>query len=289
MIRGYAGTGRFFVAESGKDIIGHLAFIPQEYEQQGVIRCALAADAMTHPRFRRQAVFSRLTAFCAERLRDDFQVVIAFQIRRSVLPGMMAGGWRPAVRVPLLFKPLSLRSMAHDLGIRLPGREPRAVRNSAASIRPIGEGDFDRVDGLLQTTATRQKRNRHFLAWRYRANPHWQYDIDGLFEEDHLRAFVVTRQVVLRGMTAMAIVDAGGGDPALQQLLRFVSDRGRQRRAGLATALLSKTHPAYGPLRRCGFFPGPYRFRLLLQVLDESVREAATTPWSLSWGDTDHL
>src|SRR5688572_29877133 len=56
----YAGPGRFFVAEWDGQLVGQSAFQRQRYGSDQLFRGALQIDAMTHPDFRRQKVYSRL-------------------------------------------------------------------------------------------------------------------------------------------------------------------------------------------------------------------------------------
>lgn len=287
---GYAGAGRIFVAEAGDRVVGHFAFVPQMYDS---IRGALALDVMTHPEFRRQKIFSRLAAYAAHRLKDEFQVITAFQIREAVMAGMIAGGWRGALALPVLLKPLSLRGLARDFGLPFGSPVSETIEERARdSIRPIAESDFDQIDALLATPNPRQCRNAEFVAWRYKRNPHWRYALEGFFEGDRLHAFLIHRETILRGLQTLAIADAGslhGSERALRELLRHACKRARRRKLAVAAALTSRHHPAYRSLLRSGFMPGPHRFRLLLQVFDERLRWLSDAPWSLSWGDTDHL
>ncbi|HEY3052807.1 MAG TPA: GNAT family N-acetyltransferase [Thermoanaerobaculia bacterium] len=289
-VNGYAGAGRVFIAEAEDKVVGHFAFVPQMYDS---IRGALAVDVMTHPEFRRQKVFSRLAAYAANRLRDEFPVISAFQIRETVMAGMIAGGWRGALALPVLLKPLSLRGLARDFGLPFGSRLSDAIEERARdAIRPIAESDFDQIDALLATPKPRQRRSAEFVVWRYKRNPHWRYELEGFFEGDKLRAFLIHRETILRGLQTLAIADAGvlrGRETALRQLIKHACRRGRRRKLAVAAALVSRHHPAYRTLRRSGFMAGPHRFRLLLQVFDERLRWLNDAPWSLSWGDTDHL
>ena len=281
--RGYAGPARVYVAENGDRIVGHFAFVPQRYHFAGNIEGALAVDVMGDPQFRRQKIFSRLSSFAAHDLRKHVRLVTALQIREEVMGGMEAGGWRAVNELPVLLKPVSLRRIAQDLlkvRSRLPAAEVRAFTATAR---------FEDVDSLLATDAPRQPRTVDFLAWRYTQNPEWRYSIDGRYEAGRLRAFLIQRDTVLRGMRTMAIADAGGDVPAIGALVSQASATCHERGVGLAAALISKVHPAYHALRRCGFIRGPHRFNLLLQVFDPSLDSLMREPWSLSWGDTDHL
>jgi hypothetical protein len=268
-VKGYAGPGRYFVAENGTQLVGHLGFVPQKYWAGQTVNGVLTVDAMTHPDFRGQRVFARLNQFAADAMRPDTQFALAFQIRKQVLPGFLTAGYRKTISVPILLKPL--------LG-----------SGGVEKVKSEGPIPFDH---LLETPATRQKRSGDFLRWRYRSNPHWRFEMHSVDEGKEQKAFVVHRQTTLRGRRTLAIADAGvspGHDETLEQLLKMVC-AGRGKGVGLAAALISRDHPAYRALRKCGFFPGPHRFRLMVQVLDEKVRWLERTPWSVSWGDTDHL
>jgi hypothetical protein len=193
---------------------------------------------------------------------------------------MLAAGYRVADRIPVLLRPLSLLRIGRDL----------LSASSAPDAQTRESPQCDGVDELLETLSIRQARTPEFLAWRYARNPFWRYSIDTVCDGERLQAFVVHRDTILRGIRTTAIADAGvlpGQESALRDLLRDVCAESRKRGSGMAAAFLSEHHPAYAALRTNRFFPGPHRFHLLLQ---HSGRIALDDrPWSLSWGDTDHL
>lgn len=287
---GPAGPGRAFVVEAERAIVGHFAVIPQQYEAGISLSGGLAVDAMTHPDFRREGVFRRLVTFASERLRQEFQVAIAFQIRQQVLPGMMAGGWQPADTVPVLLRPVSWAGVARDLGLPLRPRAGKRPARRVASIRPLTGADLEMLDPLVAISNPRQPRTAAFVRWRYLSSPGRHYNLLGLFDMDELRAFVVTRDTVLRGMRTVAIADGGASDlAAMRDLLGFVCDEAARRGISLAAALMSPAHPSYAAFKSSGFFRGPHRFRLLMQTFDDRLRTVTADAWSLTWGDTDHL
>lgn len=272
----YAGRGRFFIAESEDRVIGHCAFPRQRFIAPEPLRGAIHIDVMTHPDFRRLRVFSQLAAYATEQMRGDMQVITAFQIRKAVLAGALAGGLREAGTVRVLIKPLHLS---------VSGR-------ANEDIRPVSDDELAQIDSLLQSSAVRQPRTVDFLQWRYRSNPAWRYEIDGVFKGQSLIAFVVHRPTTLRGIKTLAIVDAGfapGQQASLRRLLAHVCAMGRRSRSRLAATLLTPHHPAYDTFRRAWFFPGPHRFRVLLQAIADNLKWIESAPWALSWGDTDHL
>jgi hypothetical protein len=288
--RGYAGPGLLFLAESGTQLAGHIAFVPQDYvTAAGPARVALAVDAMVHPRFHRQGVFSGLTRFAAHALRDRFELSLGLQIRKASLAGMLAGGWEVTGTIPVRLKPLSLRGIVRDLGLPIRGRAEGGSRGAHPNIRPLTPSELPRLEALARG-AIRQPRTTAFAGWRYFGDGGPAYDVDGWFDGDALRAFVVHRPALLKGMHVRAFVDAGVQEDAHRCLRTLIGDVcARATGASLAAALISHDHAAAPILRRCGFLAGPHRFHVLVQIFDDRFRAAATGPWSLSWGDTDHL
>jgi GNAT superfamily N-acetyltransferase len=98
---------RMFVAEEEGRPVAHLGFIPQTYVIGGAEYAgALAVDAMTDPAYRRQGLFRRVAAFARDAIRGEYALSTAWQIRPTVLSSMIATGWQPVLRAPVLVKPL---------------------------------------------------------------------------------------------------------------------------------------------------------------------------------------
>lgn len=110
--------------------------------------------------------------------------------------------------------------------------------------------------------------------WRFNRNPAWRY---AEWRDD--RGSVVTRDAVLKGILTHCLVDFGG-DPRVA--IRASIRDARRRGVMLTAALISRDHPCFAALRRCGYVPGPHRFRFL--VHGEAKRE-----WALTWASTDHV
>ena len=274
--------GRVFVAEAGEKVVAHGGFVPQRFVSGETLKAALFVDAMTHPAHRRQKLFSRVASFAASRLASDIDVATAFHIRKASLAGVLSAGFRSVTAVPVLLKPISFVNL-----LRIPISRSNFAEPS--SVRALQPDDFDQIDGLLQTGAVRQPRTGQFIRWRYRSNPAWRYDLDGSFDGHQLRAFIIHRVTKLRGVPTVVLVDFGGDETSFQPLLHHVLEHAKSRGIGLAAALASRAHPAYGLLRHGGFFPGPHRFRFLIKVFHQRLTRLYDEPWSLSWGDTDHV
>ena len=96
-------VARAFVAEAEGRAVAHLGFTEQTVMGY---RAALAMDAMTDPAYRGQGVFSRLAAYAADEIRNDYALSTAWQIRPAVLPAMLRAGWQPILRAPVWVKPI---------------------------------------------------------------------------------------------------------------------------------------------------------------------------------------
>ena len=110
--------------------------------------------------------------------------------------------------------------------------------------------------------------------WRFNRNPAWRYA-----EWRDERGFVVTRDAVLKGFVTHCLVDFGG-DP--RAVIRESIGDARRRGVLLTAALVSRAHPCFGALRKCGYVAGPHRFRFL-------VHGDASPNWALTWAATDHV
>jgi GNAT superfamily N-acetyltransferase len=100
-------TARTFVAEDAGRVVAHLGFVEQAFVFDGVsYPAALAVDAMTDPDYRRQGVFGQLAGYARDAIRRDYAFSTAWQIRPAVLPPMVANGWAPVLRAPVLVRPV---------------------------------------------------------------------------------------------------------------------------------------------------------------------------------------
>ncbi|HKS21563.1 MAG TPA: hypothetical protein VJZ76_02105, partial [Thermoanaerobaculia bacterium] len=110
--------------------------------------------------------------------------------------------------------------------------------------------------------------------WRFNENPAWKYA-----EWRDESGYVVTRDAMLKGIMTHCLVDFGG-DP--RAVIRTSIRDARRRGVLLTAAFISRDHPCFGALRRCGYLPGPHRFRFLVHG------DVPATP-ALTWAATDHV
>ena len=117
---------------------------------------------------------------------------------------------------------------------------------------------------------------------RFDSSPVWRYT-----RRERDGAHLVSRDSVLKGIATHCLVEFGGEPRALRPLVHEAIADARRRGVRLAAALVSRDHPHYGTLLRCGFFPGPHRFRFLAQSFDPML--SLDQRWALTWASTDHV
>jgi GNAT superfamily N-acetyltransferase len=117
---------------------------------------------------------------------------------------------------------------------------------------------------------------------RFDSSPVWRYT-----RRENEGAHLVSRDSVLKGIKTHCLVEFGGEPRALRRLIRDALADARRRGVWLAAALISRDHPHYATMLRCGFFPGPHRFRFLAQSFDPML--SLEQRWALTWASTDHV
>lgn len=117
---------------------------------------------------------------------------------------------------------------------------------------------------------------------RFDSSPIWRYT-----RREDASAHLVSRDAVLKGVNTHCLVDFGGEPRALRALVHDAIADARRRGVILTAALVSRDHPHFATLMRCGFSPGLHRFRLLAQSFDPRVN--LDQRWALTWASTDHV
>jgi hypothetical protein len=217
----------------------------------------LACDAMVDPGVRRRGVFSALAREATAEVRRSVPLVVAYQIRKAVLPAMLGAGYRDEVGAPIVLRATWA----------FPGRSVREARQDRVHVRA---GAWPPHSRLRMEAA--------FVEWRFNRNPAWRY---ALWESDG--AYAITRDARLKGILTHCLVDFGGEARALRRAIRASIRDARRRGVPLTAALINRDHPHFGTLLRCGYVPGPHRFRFLVNA------EEAPAKWALTWASSDHV
>lgn len=141
------------------------------------VRAARAVDTATHPDWRRQGIFRRLTLELTERLRAEGTSLIFNTPNPRSRAGYLAMGWRDLGRVPLMIRPLRPLRLASGL---LRGRErsaapepPRPPRGTLPVAEMLADPAADAFFAPPALTDDRlhTPRTIDYLRWRYAALP----------------------------------------------------------------------------------------------------------------------
>jgi hypothetical protein len=261
---------RVFAGEDATGIVTHLAFVPYAGCDPS-IRVVVAVDAMTAPEARGGRAYSGLVAYANDALRDDFDAIHGYQIRKAVLGAMLRNGWVSAESIPVHVRPASFRALLKW------NVTPRKRTEGAESLARDNAAEMARL-----------ARTREFIEWRFFDNPRWSYRVTGARDrEGRLVAWLVSRRTLLKSFDTQAIVDVAFTDArAARYLIRDAIAEAKSLGCALVAAFASRAHPARALLRRSFFIPGPHRFRLLVYSFGRTPRRES---WQVTWADTDHL
>lgn len=140
----------------------------------GKIEAVRAVDTATHPDWRGQGIFSKLTLGALPDLTDEGVGMVFNTPNDKSMPGYLKMGWSQVGKVPVSARLGSLRSLRRVAGARTAAQlwsEPTAVGNDAAE----AFSDTDAVDALLRrcprASGISTDRSAAFLSWRYRFEP----------------------------------------------------------------------------------------------------------------------
>ena len=307
--RGAAGDCPRTVVECDGRIVAHagvtaLLFRVGDEEVRG----GYSVAAMTDPAQRGRGLFLRTAEALYERLEaEGFAFVAGFSNAQShrIMTGPLG---RTAIRpFPWCVRILRPISMARSLVARraaAPAKAELSLPEHCASGVALAAcpPDDTRLDALWKRCSDEIEvggvRDAAFASSRFATRPDADYRAWLALRADEPLAWVVTRELTLRGLRALFLVDwlcAPGEVAAGRDLLAALENCARRDGVELISALLPGSGAARQSLLGAGFFSVPER--LHPQVIRFSVRpfgryrhcEALTSAsaWHLSWADTD--
>lgn len=287
-----------WVWEAGSEIVCHYAAIPVPVVIAGKAGLGvLGVDAATAPGYREHNLFTQLAAEALDfKAASPVPMTIWFTAAGTHLPSIA-----DTDSVPFELFALPLRNNWVSDRLRIPAVTSRVLmaslfrRPRASRALEINEPSPD-IDELWCSVAARYnfsiRKDATWWAWRFRARPHSGY-----------RYFEHRQGERLSG-AAVAMLHAG--DESLVYVLEMLATDPRSARA-LAAAIVDSFEGADAVVFRAS--PASYSCRIarsagLLRVprqLDsspprvavlphtEAWSDLARAPWSVTWGDMDHL
>ncbi|MHB1912807.1 MAG: GNAT family N-acetyltransferase [Acidimicrobiales bacterium] len=296
------GPARSWVAEAEGRVVAHYAGIALP----GIIggapaTLALGIDAATDPAFRGLGLFEALArAVYADAGAAGMPVTYCLPNPNS-LRGFNKAGGQDLGRARALVAPLDAAWLAARLHLPTPlGRVARAPfrlgRGGGAGLvegPPAGLDDL--WAGLAPADGNGVKRDSPWWDWRYVHRPG---DAGYIFAEARRAGRLVGAAVArvrsdLGGPMLCLLELAAADDRAARDLVGHLASTAAGGAVGIATTALAGT-PIYRSARAGGLWPHPRRLEpapMHVGVVDNLARlpGLARQPWSLAWGDLDHI
>ena len=275
------GTSPAWVAVDGEKLVGFRTFLRWELEgPDGAVRAVRAVDTATHPEYQRRGIFSRLTRRALEELRAEGVGLVFNTPNDRSGPGYLKLGWSEVGRLPVRFRPTSVRAL-----VRMAGARRQAERWSLPVDAGMPATDALAAPGLEALLASqppptglRTRCTPAFLAWRYGFEPlRYRAVLGGRTPADGLAIFRARRRGTAVEGTVSDVLVPDGDQRRRRRLLRKV----------LAVRGLDYVLDVDGRALRHGFLP------LVGQAPTLYARALAadTVPmlagWRLSLGDIE--
>jgi len=314
-----AGPATIWIAESGEGIVGHYAVRPVRMLCAGeLILGSTSIDAMTHPDYRREAVFATLgQSAYAEVEREGPALTYIFPRKISMKGTIEKFDWQYLCSLTVFVKPLSASRVAERL---IPGSKVLTPVRAllTALLRPLSRpatippeehvgmrwtDRFDsRFDDLWGRVAARYPiavvRDSTYLNWRYGDNPGRDYRTVVAERAGEIAAYVTLRcmeQYGLRGGMIVDLLAAPGSEEALSSLLGHAERFLREQQMDVVACLVNGDKRYTRLLRKQGFLPLPgkmgfkewyFGYRINRPTVSEELC-ADRSSWFLTFGDTD--
>lgn len=255
------GVSPVLLAESAGRVVGVRAFLRWRWRAGArEIPALRAVDTATHPDWRGQGLFSRLTLRLLDEVSGEGAAFVFNTPNRASRPGYLKMGWQPVGRIPILVRPCGSWRTAG----RLLGRTARVAPDLGhfPSAREfLGHPDVDGLIQAIEEDSDRRLRTAHsrgYLSWRYADPPGIEYRAlwsgpgeapAGLFFQGKLRGR-------LREIMVSEILIPGGCD-GVEAGVRLLRRLARESRADYLAAAASANSPERSALLRAGFLPVP--------------------------------
>lgn len=296
------GTSPMLVAESGAgDLVGLRVFMRWKWTSRGnAISAVRAVDTATHPNWRGQGVFSRLTRAMIDQMRDEGVSLIFNTPNDQSRPGYLKMGWISIGRTSFWVKPLRpLRVMRAVIGNGLSQGETASSRagsslDAATFLDRMGGESLDEFLSTLHATESKlvTPRDTEYLRWRYARIPGFAYQAAGVLDGRHnALAFFRTKpqsgQRELR-FSELLVAPNRRSMTAGAEIIRVAI---KNADADFATAMASPGTPEQRVLVRCGFVPaprlGPTFTVRPINRLQNGVNPLKRRSWRASAGDLE--
>ena len=281
------GRSHMLVAEQQGRLVGLRAFMRWELTTgDRTVRAVRAVDTATHPEFRGQGVFRRLTLQALDDLRGDAELVFNTPNEKS-LPGYLKMGWRTVGRAPVWIR--ARRPLRVLRGFRT-ARGPTGMRAGPPVAAVTADEALRDAEGLQSFwgpypgAGLATRRSLEYLRWRYGRAPLLGYR--AVRHGDAIGIFRVRPRGGLWETTVAELLVPSGDRATPRRLLSAI-----RRAAGVdhvACSFPAGSQQARA-LRAAGFVRVPGGMTLVVNPLagDLPIDPTDLSSWALALGDLE--
>lgn len=313
-----AGSSRFLVADHDGKIVGMRPFILVKMQIAGeTVMASQNTDLKTHPRYRRQGVFSTLEKNSFSQLKDE-EICLTYSFpNMSSYPGYMKTGlFMDICALKTLIKPLNLRNL---LKKRIKNNSLLKICTITGSIfigifyrtkkTPEIEGltitkivSFDnRIDDFWNKISRDYKiivvRNQEYLNWRYINRPDRNYTIFLAEERGEICGYIVLRYQKKEELSSGYIIDiiAPLDRPdVINSLLSRAIKYFKEKRVDGIFCIMAADKKIHKIFRKNGFIRKRFRIvsKYITRINSPKISEKYLKDkknWFIQLGDSDYI
>lgn len=293
------GPSPCLVAESDGHLVGLRAFMRWNWRARGAtVPSVRAVDTATHPDWRGQGIFSRLTLALLEWVKAEGVAFVFNTPNKQSRPGYLKMGWVSLGRTSFWVRPLQPLQMIRSLLSSRPSERSLGDADAGAGCSSARElVEQPALSRLLDALAQREDRlatprSREYLHWRYVAIPGFAYRAVWSLDRDD-GAVIIFRSKTQGPLRELRLCEVLVGQTAAsremgQDLLRSLV---RGAAAHYATGMAVPGTPAQRVLLQSGFLPAPRMGPVMtvrpLNGVTSGLDPLRRSSWRLSAGDLE--
>jgi len=211
--KNFFGDSEIFVVKDKNKIVGHYAFLPQEYILHGkTVKAGHAVSAMVDPNYQRKGMYNSLQEYALANTQKTFSLGIA--IRKPIMHAEIKGGYQITEKVPIFTFPVNFTGLiksfvpipiaptiiGYPLTILYRLLFPNRIRNNQYLIEKVGMlsnvlGNF--FNNQIKDYDIYLKKSPAYIKWRFDEIPGVEYDkfiVKEKDKKDDIVAYFVLRK-----------------------------------------------------------------------------------------------
>ncbi len=290
------GASPVLVAEANGKVVGLRAFMRWHLRSgRQTVPAVRAVDAVTHPDWRGQGIFTRLTLRLIEEMQEEGVAFVFSTPNDRSRPGHLKMGWTLVKKASQWIRPISISRMAQALAhSEIAG--PASPSMSLSTVEELLAAP--QFDAFLQRCAPDDPQyttllTGKYIRWRYAHMPGVSYHAAWRLDGDTGSVLIFRFRETGRGLRALILSEVLIGSSRREQSIakRLLGSLFRESNADYVLAKEARSLSILRILAACGFLPIP---RMGPHFTVRSLNVPANTPdphrrsnWRHSIGDLE--